>query len=187
MEDEEEDPFEGLGWGIEIVRLADPHIPFNPAKEHGVSGVKRYRDDYEMTPFSQSTQAWKSRVEEEEQQQYAERLRMRADRVQEQMESTTGCKVEDVIDLRADIVWTQIEMDGEEESNGEDEEVKDVADPSRALSFCEKMKRLSPHRLPLKERMKDCTISYVDLLRSDPLPRRDNDDPVQQGCRKLLQ
>ena len=40
------------------------------------------------------------------------------------MESTIGCKVEDVIDLSADIVWTQIEMDGEEESNGEDEEVK---------------------------------------------------------------
>ena len=40
------------------------------------------------------------------------------------MESTIGCKVEDVIDLSADIVWTQIEMDNEEESNGEDEEVK---------------------------------------------------------------
>ena len=160
------------------MRLADPHIPFNPAQEHGVSGVKRYRDDYEMTPFSQSTQTWKSRVEEEEQQQYAERLRMRADRVHEQMESTIGCKLEDAIDLSADIVWTQIEMDGEEESNGEDEEVKDVADPSRALSFREKMKRLSPHRLPLKEWMKDCIISYVDLLCPDPLPQRDNDNPV---------
>ena len=127
-------------------------------------------------------------MEEEEQQQYAERLRMRADRVQEQMESTIlGCKVEDVIDLSADIVWTQIETDSEEESNGEYEEVKDVADPSRALSFREKMKRLSPHRLPLKERIKDRTISYVDLLRPDPLPRRDNDEPVQQGCRRLLQ
>ena len=112
---------------------------------------------------------------------------MRADQVQEHMESTVGCEVEDVIHLSADIVWTQIEMDSEEESNGEDEEVKDVADPSRALSFREKMKRLSPHRLPLKERMKDCTISYMDLLRPDPLPRRDNDEPVQQGYRRLLQ
>ena len=187
MEDEEDDPFEGLGWGADIVRLADPHIPFNPAQEHGVSGVKRYRDDYELTPFSQSIQAWKLRVEKEEQQQYAERLRMRADRVQEHMESTVGCEVEDVIHLSADIVWTQIEIDSEEESNGEDEEVKDVADPSRALSFREKMKRLSPHRLPLKERMKDRTISYVDLLRPDPLLRRDNDEPVQQGYRRLLQ
>ena len=124
---------------------------------------------------------------EKEQQQYAERLRMRADRVQEQMEYTIGCKVEDVIDLSTDIVWTQIEMDGEEESNGEDEEVKDVADPSRALSFHEKMKRLSPHRLPLKERMKDRTISYVDLLHPDPLPPRRIDDPVPQGCRRLPQ
>ena len=61
------------------MRLADPHIPFNPSQEHGVSGIKRYRDDYEMTPFSQSTQAWKCRVEEEEQHQYAERLRMWVD------------------------------------------------------------------------------------------------------------
>ena len=96
------------------------------------------------------------------------------------MESTPGCKVEDVIDLNADIVWTQIEMDGHEE-------VKDVADPSRALSFREKMKRLLPHRLPLKERMKDRTISYVDLLCPDPLPRRGKDDLVPQGCRRLLQ
>ena len=99
--------------------------------------------------------------------------------------TTIGCKVEDVIDLSVDIVWTQIEMDGEEESNGEDEELKDVADPSRALSFREKMARLSPHRLPLKERMKDCAISYVDLLRPEPLPPRRNDDPVPQGCRRL--
>ena len=126
-------------------------------------------------------------MEKEEQQQCAERLKMRADRVQEQMESTTGCEVEDVIDLSADIIWTKIEMDSEEESNGEDEEVRDVADPSRALSFCEKMKRLLPYRLPLKERMKDHTISYVDLLRPDPLPQRDNDKPLQQGYRRLLQ
>ena len=51
MEEEEEDPFEGLGWGADIVRLADPHIPFNPAQEYGMSGVKRYQDDYELTPF----------------------------------------------------------------------------------------------------------------------------------------
>ena len=68
-----------------------------------MSGVKRYQDDYEMTSFSQSTQAWKGRVEEEEQQQYAEQLRMQADQVQEQMESTLVCKVEDVIDLRVQL------------------------------------------------------------------------------------
>ena len=40
MEDEEKDPFEGLGWEVEIVRLADLHVPFNPSSEHGVSGAK---------------------------------------------------------------------------------------------------------------------------------------------------
>ena len=97
------------------------------------------------------------------------------------MESTIGCKVEDFIDLSTDIVWTQIEMDGEEE------EIKDVVDPSRALSFRKKLKRLSPHRLPLKERMKDRTISYVDLFHPDLLPPRANDNPVPQGCRRLPQ
>ena len=71
--------------------------------------------------------------------------------------------------MSEDIAWTPIKMGGEEESNGEEQEVKDVADPPRTLSFCEKMKKMSPHCLLLKERMKDCTISYVDLLRPDSL------------------
>ena len=58
--------FKGLGWDKEIVSLGDPHIPFNPSSERERSVVKRYRDDYKMTPFSQSTQAWKLRVVEEE-------------------------------------------------------------------------------------------------------------------------
>ena len=40
MDDEERDPFAGLGWEAEIVRLPDPHIPFNPLPERGVSGAK---------------------------------------------------------------------------------------------------------------------------------------------------
>ena len=42
MEDKEKDPFEGLGWEVEIVRLVDPHVPFNPTPERGVSGAKQY-------------------------------------------------------------------------------------------------------------------------------------------------
>ena len=68
MDEDERDPFAGLGWEVEIVRLADLHTPFNPSLEHGVSGAKRFRDDYEITPFSQSTQAWKSKLEEEDRQ-----------------------------------------------------------------------------------------------------------------------
>ena len=75
--------------------------------------------------------------------------------------------MEDIIDLSADIAWTPIEMDGEEESNEEEQEVKDVADLPRTLLFRKKMKKLLPHRLPLKEQMKDQSISYIDLLCPD--------------------
>ena len=52
-EDEDErDPFARLGWEVEIVRLADPHTPFNSSQECGVSGAKQFCDDYEITPFS---------------------------------------------------------------------------------------------------------------------------------------
>ena len=82
MDDDERDLFVGLGWEVEIVRLVDPHIPFNPSPERGVSGTQRFRDDYEITPFSQSTQAWKSRLEEEDRQRYVERVKMQPEKVQ---------------------------------------------------------------------------------------------------------
>ena len=40
MDEDERDPFDGLGWEVEIVRLADPHTPFNSSPERGVSGAK---------------------------------------------------------------------------------------------------------------------------------------------------
>ena len=52
MDEDERDPFAGLGWEVKIVRLADPHTPFNPSPKRGVSGAKRFHDDYEITPFS---------------------------------------------------------------------------------------------------------------------------------------
>ena len=57
------------------------------------------------------------------------------------------------------------------------EEVKVAEESSRTLHVLKKRRGLSPHRLPLKERMKDRTISYVNLLRPDLLllrldPRR---------------
>ena len=57
MDKDKRDPFAGLGWKVEIVKLADLHTPFNPSPEHGVNGAKRFHDDYEITPFLQSTQA----------------------------------------------------------------------------------------------------------------------------------
>ena len=82
MDKDEKDLFAGLGWEVEIVRLVGPHIPFNPSPERRVSGAKRFRDDYEIMPFSQSTQAWKSRLEEKDRQRYVEQIKMRSEKVQ---------------------------------------------------------------------------------------------------------
>ena len=101
------------------------------------------------------------------------------------MEAIVECKVVDIIDLSADIVWTPIEIDGEEESNDKEQEVKDVADPPRTLSFCKTMKKLLPHHLPLKERMKDQSISYVDLFCPDSYSIRSDEDPMPRVLRRL--
>ena len=53
------------------------------------------------------------------------------------------------------------------------EDVKVAGESSNTLYFCKNMRGLSPHRLPLKERMKDRTISYVDLLRPNSLQKID--------------
>ena len=45
------------------------------------------------------------------------------------------------------------------------EEVKVAGEYSRTVSFRKKMRGLSPHRLPLKKRIKYRPISNVDLLR----------------------
>ena len=68
MDEDERDLYVGLGWEVEIMRLTDPYTPFNPSPEHGVSGAEQFCDSYEIMPFSQSTQAWKSRLEEKDRQ-----------------------------------------------------------------------------------------------------------------------
>ena len=52
MDEDERDPFGGIGWEVEIERFGDPHTPFNPSPQRGVSGAKRFRDDYKIMPFS---------------------------------------------------------------------------------------------------------------------------------------
>ena len=59
-----------------------------------------------------------------------------------------------------------------------------MAEATKVLSFCERMKRLYLHRLPLKARMKDQIISYVDLLCPDPLPTR-VEDSIPRVSRRL--
>jgi hypothetical protein len=65
---EKRDMFEGLGCDGEIESLGDPFIPVNssPERERDErSDIDRFRDDYVITPFSQSTQAWRMRAEED--------------------------------------------------------------------------------------------------------------------------
>ena len=70
---------------------------------------------------------------------------------------------DDAVDLSADILWEINDMDGGE--NLIDlEEVNIAMESSKTLSFHERMKRLLPHCVSLKEWMKDQMISYVDLL-----------------------
>ena len=88
--------------------------------------------------------------------------------------------------MSVDISWTPIKKDSEEESHDEEEDVKVVPDPLRTLSFSKKMKRLSLHCVPLKERMKDRPIRYVDLFPLDPLPPRSDEDPMPQESRRLV-
>ena len=69
------------------------------------------------------------------------------------------CKVYDAVDLSVDIPWKIEDMDSEDNSATMEKEAKVVEKSLKALSFCKRMKRLLPHCLPLKEQMKDCTIS----------------------------
>ena len=45
-----------------------------------------------------------------------------------------------------------------------EQEVKMVGEYSRSLSICDRLRGLSSHRRPLKDQMRDKTVSYVDLL-----------------------
>jgi hypothetical protein len=78
-----------------------------------------------------------------------------------QEKDATKCmnnKANDVVDLN------------EDESIDTKQRVKVVGESLKSLSFSEMMKGLSPHRRPLKERMRDKMIFYVDLFRLGPPP-----------------
>ena len=62
--------------------------------------------------------------------------------------------------------------------------IKVVGESSRPLSFRERMKSLSPHHLPLKERMRDKIISCVDVFRLGSPPSRRDDEKQPRVCRR---
>ena len=70
--------FSCLEWEKQIRSLRDPHVPFNPLSEHDIGVENRCSDDYKLIPFSESTQAWRWRVQEE-QKRFAKNDRRRAD------------------------------------------------------------------------------------------------------------
>ena len=164
--------FEGLECDEEIHNLDDPHILFNPTPEHERderNARDQFRDEYVMTPFSQSTQAWRMRAEED-QRRYADNFEI--DAVEKDNIQCVSGDLNDLIDLCADILEKPEDVDVEETSI-DIEIIKVAGESSKTLPIRKKMGGLSPHRLPLKERMKDRTISYVDLLRPNPLPKMD--------------
>ena len=63
-----------------------------------------------------------------------------------------------------------------EKTTNRDNEVIEVGESSKSLSFCETMKGLSPHHLPLKDRLKDKTVPYIKLFRPGPPPSRRDDN-----------
>ena len=136
--EEERDMFAGLGWKKEIRNLGDPHVPFNPSPEHDIDAANRYSDDYKLTPYSQSTQARRWRMQKE-QKQYAKNDKRQGD-VQENDETKCmNSEANDAANLNEDkaIVTEQ--------------EVKVVGESLRFLLFRDRMRGLSPHCCALKD------------------------------------
>jgi hypothetical protein len=67
-----------------------------------------------------------------------------------------------------------------------EEEVKVLHKFIRSLSFREMMKILSPHCRPLKDRMKNKMVSYIDLLQPGPPPSRINNKMKREASRRLV-
>jgi hypothetical protein len=63
-----------------------------------------------------------------------------------------------------------LDLDEDKSNETEEDEVKVVGKSSKSLSFRKRMRALLPHHLPLKDRKKDKTVSYMDLLRPGPPP-----------------
>lgn len=64
-------------------------------------------------------------------------------------------------------------------------DVKVVSKSLRSLSFCEKMRRLLPHRCPLNNCMRDKMSLFIGLFRpGTPPSKRDNETSRQSANRK---
>ena len=84
-------------------------------------------------------------MEQEERQQYVERVRMRGEKMPKKLEATIECDMFEAVDLSKDIPWMITEVDNEEKSNDMEQEAESKVEIPKVLSFCERMKRLFPH------------------------------------------
>ena len=128
--------FARLGWKKKIRSLGDFHIPFNSSPDFEFVVENQSSDDYKLTPFSQSTQAWRWRVQEEHKQ------------------------YENFEKRQVDLPEKDFDLN-EDKPNGTEHEVKVVGKSLKTLSFC---KRMTLHCCPLKDRMRDKIVSYMDFL-----------------------
>jgi hypothetical protein len=68
----------------------------------------------------------------------------------------------------------------EDKTNETEQEVKEEGESSKSLSFRKRMRGMSPHHLPLKDRKRDKTVSYMDLLRLGPPPSKSSKKYAKQ-------
>ena len=71
----------------------------------------------------------------------------------------------------------------EKKTTNRDDKVNEIGNFSKYISFHEIMRGLSLHHLPLKDRLKDKTVPYIDLFRPGPPPSR-KDDNTSKGMAK---
>ena len=64
----------------------------------------------------------------------------------------------------------------EEKTTNIDDDLNEVGNSSRSLSFCGRMRGLPPHSLSLKDPLKNKTVPYMDIFWPSPPPSRKDDD-----------
>ena len=69
-----------------------------------------------------------------------------------------------------DVPEKDVDLDEDKSNEMEEGEVKVEGESSNSLSFRKRIRGMTPHHLPLKDRKRDKTVSYIDLLRPGPPP-----------------
>jgi hypothetical protein len=92
---DEKDMFVGLGWKKEIRSREHPHVPFNPSPKHDINARNQYSDDYELTSFFQSIQAWRWTIQDE-QRYYVKNEKKRAEVLEKDVTRCMNSEIDDV-------------------------------------------------------------------------------------------